>query len=165
MSRLINITQFILGFILGIAIIAVASAGAGYYYLSKIAVTPAKPTFTEEKEQPVAATEVQKEAPSEIISEPQPEPPLELEPELEPEPEPEPEPPLPPNAYKARVTWPQGLSLRAEPSINAARIGGIGFNAEIIILKKSNDQRWQKVRLPWNQQEGWVKSGNTKRVS
>lgn len=86
------------------------------------------------------------------------------EPELKPEPEPA-EPELPPNAYKAKVTWPQGLSLRSEPSVNAARVGGIAYNSEIIILEQSADNDWQRVRLPWSEQEGWVKNGNTERVS
>ena len=156
MSRLINIAQFILGFILGIAIIGAVSAAAGYYYISKMAVSPPKPTYVEENEPPVAEPEVEPEIREDT--------PTETTAEVITEPEPEPEQLLPPNAYKARVTWPQGLSLRAEPSINATRIGGIGFNAEIIILGESNDRRWQNVRLPWSQQEGWVKGGNTKKV-
>lgn len=158
-SRLISISQFILGFILGVAIVGIVSVGAGYYYISRMAVAPAKPTFVEETEEPVVETKVEQDIAIEEIPAPD-----EIPPEPEPEPEPAPEPLLPPNAYKARVTWPQGLSLRAEPSINAARIGGIGYNAEIIILGLSNDRKWQRVRLPWSQQEGWVKGGNTKRV-
>ena len=72
---------------------------------------------------------------------------------------------IPDGAYYANVTWPQGLSLRAEPSIDAQRIGGIGYDAKILILENSQDKKWQKVQLPWNKQEGWVKAGNVKRVS
>ena len=163
MSRLISTVQFILGFILGVAIIAGFSAAAGYFYISKLATNPDKPIFTEEIE-PSPEIEVKDdnsfESDTELITEiPEPEeepPPAEI-------PEPE-EELLPANAYKARVTWPQGLSLRAEPDVNSARIGGIGFDAEIIILEETNNKSWQKVLLPWSQQEGWVKGGNTKRV-
>ncbi len=78
--------------------------------------------------------------------------------------EPEPELQLPANSYYAVVTWPEGLSLRAEPSVDAERVGGIEYNSKIAILEDSNDGKWQRVMLPWNQQEGWVKGGNTKRA-
>lgn len=72
---------------------------------------------------------------------------------------------LPPGAYRARVTWSTGLSLRAEPGQEAARIGGVGYNSELIILKTSADGDWQQVRLLGSQQEGWVKAGNVEKVT
>ena len=171
MGRLISTFQFILGFIVGIAIIAGCSAAGGYFYISKMATNPKKPIFTEEIE-PLPDIEVkdgdsktndESSTATEVITEIPPDeiPPDEIPPDEIPPPA---EELLPANAYKARVTWPQGLSLRAEPDVNSARIGGIGFDAEIIIIKESSNKRWQKVRLPWSQQEGWVKGGNTKRV-
>ena len=32
-------------------------------------------------------------------------------------------------------------------------------------LEDSADGKWQRVRLPWSGQEGWVKAGNIKRTS
>jgi hypothetical protein len=71
--------------------------------------------------------------------------------------------PLEPGAYKARVIWQQGLSLRAEPSYDAERIGGLDYNQQIVVLEESADKSWQKVRLADGEQEGWIKSGNTER--
>lgn len=165
LSRISTTVQLIFGFIFGIALITGVAAGAGYYYFKKMSVLPERPVFYEE------TTEGQKELqqqqnnaespPEETAPLPAPAP---APPEPEPEPEPA-EPELPPNAYLARVTWPQGLSLRSEPSIDAGRVGGIAYNAEIIVLEMSADSNWQKVRLPWSEQEGWVKNGNTERVA
>lgn len=73
-------------------------------------------------------------------------------------------PPLEPGTYKARVTWQQGLSLRAEPNQNAERTGGLDYNQQIIVLEESADRNWQKVRLADGEQEGWVKAGNIERI-
>ncbi|MEO1692759.1 MAG: SH3 domain-containing protein [Cyanobacteria bacterium J06631_6] len=161
LKRLSATVQFILGFILGISLIAGISGTLVFAYYQKMSVLPKKPVFPEA---PVAETT--------------PDP---VEAEIEPlesnavdetsaaanlpiaEPEPEPEPELPPNAYRATVTWPQGLSLRANPDVEAERIGGIETKATIFILEDSADGKWQRVKLPWNGQEGWVKGGNTKR--
>jgi hypothetical protein len=82
----------------------------------------------------------------------------------EPETKPETED-LPAGAYQAKVTWSTGLSLRSEPSTDAERIGGVDYNAELIILSTSNDNQWQKVRVPSSGQEGWVKSGNVEKIN
>jgi hypothetical protein len=57
------------------------------------------------------------------------------------------------------------LSLRAEPDSNAATIGGIAYDNEIIVLEETSDKKWQKVRIPWSEQEGWVRGGNTEKIS
>ena len=75
------------------------------------------------------------------------------------------EKPLPPGAYPATVTWPQGLILRAEPKVNAERRGGIGFIAKVIVLELSNDKSWQKIRIESSGKEAWVKAGNTKKIA
>ena len=67
-------------------------------------------------------------------------------------------------AYKARVTWPQGLSMREAADKNAKRIGSIAFNGKVIVLEESTDKAWQKIRIDSTQQEGWIKSGNTRAV-
>ena len=161
LKHLLATIQFILGFIFGIALITGVAAGAGYLYFRQMSTLPKKQVFSEEMAKSTPAKTVKQptttpaQTEAEITA---------TEPEPEPEPEPE-EPELPPNAYMAQVTWPQGLSLRSEPSLNAARVGGISYNAEIIILEDSADGQWQKVRLPWSGQEGWVKGGNIKRIS
>ena len=190
-----SIFQFILGFVLGIALIAGVGAGIAYYYFKTMSShVPTKPVYEEEKKSlPSTKQDSIAKKDSSITSEstiqpeaiPKPTPELEITPKLEPTPEleptselettpeleptsepepiPEPEPELPPNAYFARVTWPQGLSLRAEPSLDAERIGGIDFNARIIILEDSSDKKWQRIRIPESQREAWVKAGNVKK--
>ena len=161
LQRLSATIQFILGFVIGISLIAGVSGAAIYAYYQKMSVLPKKPSFPELAASPESATDAADDLDIELngsntTSE-------EVEAEAN-EPE-EIEPELPPNAYRAVVTWPQGLSLRSEPSLDASRIGGIGADATIIILEDSADGKWQRVRLPWSGQEGWVKGGNTERTS
>ena len=165
LQRLSATVQFILGFALGISLIAGVSGAFVFAYYKKMSTLPKKPVYSgvpapESAAKPASTPTIQpieSNTAENAVAE------LELEPESEPEPEPEPEP-LPANAYRAEVTWPEGLSLRAEPDIEADRIGGIAFEDSIIILEDSNDAAWQKVRLS-NGQEGWVKGGNTERTS
>ena len=162
LQRVSATAQFILGFIIGISLIIGVSGGLVFAYYKKMSVLPKKPDFPE----PVESASIEDEAESATTIEPL-ESNTSLEEEAvvpEPEPAPEPELELPPNSYYATVTWPEGLSLRAEPSADAERIGGIQFDNKIVILEDSADGRWQRVMLPWNQQEGWVKAGNVERV-
>ena len=156
-QRLSATIQFVLGFVIGISLIAGVSGAAIYAYYQKMSVLPKKPDFPEATSSLETATDSAEESidiePLESNTVPE---------EAEPE---EAEPELPPNAYRAVVTWPEGLSLRSEPTVNADRIGGIGANATIIILEDSADGNWQRVRLPGSGQEGWVKGGNTERTS
>ena len=124
-----------------------------------MAGNPDKPLFAEEIEGKGEAKEVSDQKNQEnsevaAISSPSP--------VSEPEPVAREEDSLPDGAYLARVTWPQGLSLRSDPSIEASRIGGVGYNARIIILRTSG--QWQRIRIPSSQQEGWVKSGNVAKI-
>ena len=160
-QRISTTAQFILGFLLGISLIAGVAGTVIFAYYKKMSVQPEKPVFSEVPE-PKSATK--KNPPSTTIepiesnisaSE------IETEPQVAPEPEPE---PLPPNAYRGQVTWPEGLSLRAEPTIESERIGGIQFQDTIVILETSTDGAWQRVQLS-NKQEGWVRGGNTERVA
>ena len=176
LKRLSATVQFILGFVLGISLIAGISSAALFAYYKKMSVLPEKPVYPDatanlESEadtsetftdiEPIESIATEDELDSSVVAKETEEPqaaPVEEEPEIT-------EPELPANAYRAVVTWPEGLSLRAEPSINAERVGGIEANASIIILGNSADGEWQQVRLPWNSQEGWVKAGNTERTS
>ncbi len=152
-----GIFQFLIGFVLGISLLVGSGAAAAYYFFTKLAATPPKPTFAEEQPQ---------ESP---VSQPVSSPATANSPQEQPSPSPTPSesptPALPPGAYKARVTWPEGLSLRDGPSLEANRIGGVAFNREIIILEVSSDQNWQKVRFPNSDREGWVKAGNVEKIN
>lgn len=192
LKRISATVQFILGFLLGIGLIAGISGAVLFAYYKKMSVLPQKPIYpkvnsntqpqanssdftdiepiesvtsgdkieeslTTQTETESSDPQVLKDTPSDIGSEvedePEPEPPLENESEL------------PADAYRAVVTWPEGLSLRSEPTANSGRVGGISADASIIILEESADGNWQRVRLPWSGQEGWVKAGNVRRTS
>jgi hypothetical protein len=71
--------------------------------------------------------------------------------------------PLPPGSYTAVVTWSQGLTMRDKPAFEGQAIGGVAGNQKVIILETSQDGKWQKIRIPDTNQEGWVKSGNTEK--
>jgi hypothetical protein len=153
--RLSNLLQFIIGFILGITLLALGAAGASYLMVARMTSKPPKPVFTEEEKKAVTTP---------VKSSPSPTPSPEKE-KTKPNPQPSPEKEekkedLPPGAYKARVTWSDGLSLRAEPSAGASRVGGVAYNQELIILGSSSDGQWQKVRIASSGQEAWVKAGN-----
>ncbi len=159
------------------------AASLGYLYFRQMSILPKKPQFPEVKKTAVVTAEssaANSANPQEDISveaakpekETQPEaetkPEKETQPEKETKPEKETQPeaePLPPNAYKAKVTWPQGLNLRAEPSLNGASVSGIAYNSTVIVLEETADKKWQKVRIPWSGQEGWVRNGNTEQIS
>lgn len=176
-QRLSATVQFILGFVLGISLIAGISGAMVFAYYKKMSVSPKKPEFpevavpqdevtadidTETEDKETEAIEPLESTTEEPVEEPVPEEVDETTPPEEEEPPSEAE--LPPNAYRAEVTWPEGLSLRAEPSVDAERVGGIESKATIFILEDSADGNWQRVQLPWNGQEGWVKGGNTRQL-
>ncbi|MBW4670915.1 MAG: SH3 domain-containing protein [Cyanomargarita calcarea GSE-NOS-MK-12-04C] len=155
-----NILKFILGFILAIAVLVGGGVAVGLYFMNRATIVPNKPIFANDE------PAVKVSAPKTPTPSSSPSPTSKAEPEATPSATPTPEntDKLPPGAYKARVTWSKGLSLRKDPTQDAERIGGIGFNADIIILEESQDKTWQKVRSVSGDQEGWVKAGNTKPV-
>ncbi len=172
LKRLSATLQFILGFALGIGLIAGISGIALFTYYKKMSVLPQKPVFPELKVSPEinadtieSSTDIEPLESNTIQDDEEVEATEPPEVPEAPKPASKPEPELPPNAYRGTVTWPQGLSLRTEPNINAGRVGGIEAKANIIILEDSADGKWQRVRLPWSGQEGWVKAGNIKRTS
>ncbi|NEQ22439.1 MAG: SH3 domain-containing protein [Microcoleus sp. SIO2G3] len=146
-----GIAKFFIGFIIGIVLLAGSGAAAAYYFFTKLAAPPPKPIFAEE--QPKATPIAKKTSSPSTTKQPTPS----ASPSSTEE--------LPPGAYKARVTWEEGLSLRDAPGAESNRIGGVAFKQEVIVLRESNDQRWQQVRLAEGTQEGWIKSGNIERVN
>lgn len=168
LKRLSATVQFVLGFVLGVSLIAGISGAALFAYYKKMSILPKKPVFSrttvpqESASNPIEPSTTIEPLESTTVEDEEPESQAAFE---EPESQAAAESELPPDAYRAVVTWPEGLSLRAEPSTNADKVGGIDANTSIIILEDSADGKWQKVRLPLSNQEGWVKGGNTKRTS
>lgn len=153
-----GLLKFILGFFLAIAVLLGSGVAIALYFMNRTAIPPTKPIFA--NDQPSLQTKSPKPTAKETKRSSS-----EAEPTTSPNATPSPtETSLPPGAYRGSVTWPQGLSLRAEPSQDAERIGGVGFNEKVIILEESQDKGWQKIRLESSKQEGWIKIGNTERV-
>jgi hypothetical protein len=150
-----NFFQFIFGFILGISLVAGSAVSFGYILLTRMSGTPPKPVFTEESNPPKqdsqtnpnTVNEIEKQARPQVES---------IATEVE--------EPLPKGAYKAIVTWEEGLSMRSEPKKDGDRIDSALYNQEIIVLEESEDKLWQKIRLPKSDREGWIKAGNIRKI-
>ncbi|MEH2321410.1 SH3 domain-containing protein [Nostoc sp.] len=161
-----GLTKFILGFLLAIAVLVGGGVAVALYFMNRTGIPPAKPVFSNDspsvKAQAPKTTEPGGGKPSlkpgtQAQSSPS------STPTESPKATPSPKP-LPSGAYRGRVSWSQGLSLRSQPNQEAERIGGVGFNQKIIVLEESEDKSWQKIRLEGSEQEGWVKAGNTEKV-
>ncbi|MBE9197741.1 MULTISPECIES: SH3 domain-containing protein [unclassified Nodularia (in: cyanobacteria)] len=152
-----NVLKFILGFVLAIAILTGSGVAVALYFINRTFIPPAKPLFANDspslQAQAPEGTEVK------TTSTPTPKP----TPTPAPTPTPTPTDTLPPGAYRGLVTWPEGLSVRSQPSMDAERIAGVAINEELIVLEESQDKSWQKIRTQ-GEQEGWIKIGNIQRV-
>ena len=150
-----GLVKFLIGFFLAISLLLVAGGATAYYFLTKLSTPPAKPMYANDKSVLKAKAAIASKKPTPASSAPA---------------SPTPTPtatastPLEPGAYIASVTWPEGLSLRENPSLEASRVGGVGFNQRVVVIKESDDKRWQQVRLENGEQQGWIKAGNVKRV-
>lgn len=168
MKRFSGLLQFVLGFFLGIFALLGATSLIGYLMFSRLAATPPKPTFPEENKPAVKATPKVDKTAEKPESQTKPEAKPSSAPTATPSPTPSPSPQakeeeLPKGAYKAKVIWSGGLSLRSNPNTDSERVGGVGYDANLIVLETSADGAWAKVRSPESGQEGWVKAGNLKK--
>ncbi|HIK37598.1 MAG: SH3 domain-containing protein [Geminocystis sp.] len=172
-----SLFQFLIGFVLGIILFGAGIAGGAYFFLTNVGGNPPKPTFEDktaegEKQQNTNAngkkvTESKKANTATVANEnnsPKETPQLAAEGKKTEEKKTSTEQ-LPAGAYRARVIWSSGLSLRAEPTQDSERIGGVAYNTELIVLGVSEDGRWQRVRIPGSNQEGWVKAGNIEKIT
>ncbi|MEH2461375.1 SH3 domain-containing protein [Nostoc sp.] len=161
-----GLTKFILGFLLAIAVLVGGGVAVALYFMNRTGIPPAKPVFSNDspsvKAQAPKTTEPGGGKPS-LKPGTQTQSSASSTPTESPKATPSPKP-LPSGAYRGRVSWSQGLSLRSQPNQEAERIGGVGFNQKIIVLEESEDKSWQKIRLEGSEQEGWVKAGNTEKV-
>jgi hypothetical protein len=160
MSTVSKISQFVLGFILAIALLFLAGAGLTRYLLSRIATLPPRPSFTNDPS-PVANAPAASPAASPAPAAVSPASSPAASPAASPAPSPSPSPS--PQGYSARVVQPIGLRIRQSPSVDAATIGGVEYNREVTVLEDSPDGAWQKIRA--GSTEGWVKGGNTERIN
>lgn len=178
-----GLAKFLIGFAIAIGLMVGAGVAAALYFVTKLTTLPPKPVFANDTTAVKAQAQVNKPK-----SQPKPAPsqPPVATPALTaasaptatnvasttaPEPNPAPTPsespspqPLEAGAYKARVTWSRGLSVRSNPTLESDRIGGIAYQQNIVVLGESDDKRWLKIRAEDGGTEGWVKAGNLERV-
>jgi Bacterial SH3 domain len=151
-----GIAKFCLGFFLAIFILVGGAVGVAYYLFTKMSVNPPKPIFAEEQKQsspiakPVSLPTGAKSKQDKKATPTPSESPTTKE--------------LPPGAYKARVSWPEGLSIRDQPNLDSNRVNGVAYNQEVFVLQESDDKRWQKIRIIEGGEEGWIKAGNIEKV-
>ena len=160
MKRLSGFFQFIIGFFLGVILLGGGAAAIGFVFFSRFNTPPPKPIFAEEKEEPSVENQPASSQPEKSAASTG-----KTETKSTSSPQAKEQEKLPAGSYKARVTWSTGLSLRSSPSREAERIGGVDYNTELIVLEKSHDGEWEKVRLANGTQEGWVKAGNVEKLS
>jgi Bacterial SH3 domain len=156
-----GLLKLILGFVLAIAVLVGSGVAVALYFINRTATPPPKPMYSNDNPSLTAPVANKTKAEATPTSEAKPETFPNATVSASPTPSPE---SLPQGAYQGRVTWSQGLSLRAEPNQDAERVGGVGFNEKIIVLEESQDKVWQKIRTEGSKQEGWVKVGNTQRA-
>jgi len=171
MKRLSGLLQFMVGFVLGVAILVGGATAVAYMLLSGMNSNPPKPVFTEEKKEetkeektavkpsPIPNTPVQEQSQAAVK-----ESPSAPAPKAAPKPSPgATKKETTSEGYQARVTWQSGLSLRAEPTSQSTRLGGLDYNTKVSVVGTSSDGQWQRVRLS-DGREGWIKAGNISRV-
>ena len=155
LSSIANIVKFLLGFMLAVALLIGGGVATALYYMNRVSAPPPKPTFANDnpklkaKHPPNYAKAKSKPLPAaQASATPSTDSPKALE----------------PGAYRARVVWSQGLSLRSGPDTSAEHVGSLIYNQRIVVLKESADKNWQKIRWEGSTQEGWIKAGNTERI-
>lgn len=148
--------KFVLGVIIAIALLVTGSVALALIFINRSSTLPPKPIFANDS---AAVKKQAKTSPSNtaaksktVAAKPASEPVSSASPASN------------PSTNKVRVTWEQGLSIRAEPSLEAERIGSLDYNQEAIVLEKSQDQKWERIRLEDGELEGWIKAGNTEPV-
>lgn len=159
MKRLSGLLQFMLGFVMGVAILVGGATAVAYMLLSGMNSNPPKPVFTEEKKE-----ETKEEKAAKPQAEVKESPTAAPAPKASPKPSPEEtKRETKSEGYQARVTWQSGLSLRSEPTSESTRLGGLDYNTKVSVVGTSSDGQWQRVRLS-DGREGWIKAGNISRV-
>lgn len=145
-----SLVKLFLGFVIAITLLVSGSVALALIFINRASSPPPKPIFANDSTvkktanitKPKTSTLATKNAPKS-----------------------KPSPSLASGSYPARVTWNQGLSLRAEPSLDAERIGSLDYNQKIVVLQQSKDEKWQQIRSDDSELQGWVKAGNTERVN
>ena len=143
-----GLVKLVLGFVIAITLLVSGSVALALIFINRASSPPPKPIFANDSSAVKKAANITKPKTSIATKN---------------APKSKPSPSLASGSYPARVTWNQGLSLRAEPSLDAERIGSLDYNQKIVVLQQSKDKKWQQIRLEDSELQGWVKAGNTER--
>lgn len=182
--NLSGLAQFILGFLIGVFILTGAGAATAYWFFNRMSDAPPQPNFSEESSSETTKATKQSQSNSQPSSSQQKassaqtastasnqsenttseESDDESE-QSESESERTVQERFGEQAYQARVTWPNGLSLRDRPSANASRVGGVYYDDKLVIIEESSDGDWQKVYVPDSGEQAWVKAGNVEKIN
>ena len=151
-----GLVKLVLGFVIAIALLVSGSVALALIFINRASSPPPKPIFANDSSAVKKTVNTTKPKTSTPVA-------TKKAPKTKPSPSPLAS--LASGSYPARVTWNQGLSLRAEPSLDAERIGSLDYNQKITVLQQSKDKKWQQIRLDDSELQGWVKAGNTERVN
>lgn len=154
---LLGFTKVMLGIVVALLLMSLAGVVTVRYFMARLAVQPPKPIFEND-------TPIRSEIDSATTSAATATPPPDSTPAIATA-SPTPEPSASPEGYEAIIIQPIGMVLREGPGTSFERAGGIDYNETVIVLEESADQEWMRVRLPDTGQEGWIKSGNTRRLN
>lgn len=179
-----GVAQFILGFLIGVFLLTGAGVATAYWFFNRMSDAPSKPNFSEESssektqqtkqsqpknqnnpEQQSASKQNNSSAETASKSNQSENTASDPSDSSEPESEPTIQDRFGQQAYQARVTWPNGLSLRDRPSPNSSRVGGVYYDDKLVIIEKSSDGDWQKVYVPETGETAWVKAGNVEKIN
>lgn len=157
MNAALKSVQLLIGMLTGLVGLAAIFGGIGYYFfITQMSTQPPKPIFAEERggSKPIAAKSKSKSKSKTSPASSTPAPPAK-----------DPANPnasdkLSPESYDAKVVWKDGLSLKKNPVAGAAKVGGVAFNANVAIIKTSDDKQWVLIQSETDNLQGWVKAGN-----
>jgi hypothetical protein len=156
MNGALKSVQLLIGILTGLVGLAAIFGGVGYYFfITQMSTRPPKPIFAEERGgvKPIAAKPKSKaKTPAAAIATPATADKDPLNPDAPDK--------LPPGSYDAKVVWKDGLSLKKDPVSGAAKVGGVAFNANVAIIKTSDDKQWVLIQSETDNLQGWVRAGN-----
>ncbi len=135
------------GLLIAILILGVGGYFALQYAMTQLTANPPRPTFPNDNPNYSKQTSAKKAAKAESEKEA----PTAAAPKSKPVPE---------GAYEGQVKQPVGLIVRTSPELGASQVDGVEYNEPVLVLSKSQDALWEKIRYGTSEKEGWVKAGN-----
>ncbi len=165
---LTGLSKLVLGIVIALAMLSIAGVATARYFMAKLAVPPPKPLYGSELPAPPPPDSTAEAPGATPPAEAAPDPTIEASPAVVEPVATDPTPvatdePLPPGSYAAVVSQPIGLVIRSGPGTEHGQVGGVDYNAEIVVLEEPAGQGWIKVRVAASGAEGWVKAGNIRR--